>query len=171
MRVIVAAGAAGVLALTSACVSASDRASSEATATGSGATPAARICSLLSAAQLGQVLGVAFREPIAAAGSTATATQCQWTATDQTSLVLTKTVSKQADIVYRSAMRESQRSIGAVAPVRIPGATAAYILPSLGRTGMLVGDRYVEVSVLVPSATPGQIRQVATAAAANARRS
>lgn len=157
---------AGVAAVTTGCVSAADRAADTVTASGSGATPPAQTCSLLTAPGLGQVLGRAFTEPVVDPSSTASATQCQWTATDQTALVLTKVVGEQADLAFRTAVRSSQRSIGAVYRTRIPGAQQAYLLPRLGRTGMVVGHRYVEVSVLVPGATPAQIRQVATEAAA-----
>lgn len=163
-RVIAATGAAGMLLFATGCVSAADR--SDTVSTQADATAAAeRTCSVLSAEELGRVLGLAFKPPIVDPSSTPTAVQCQWTATDQSALVLTKIVSEQADVVFRTAVRESQRTIGAVERTRIPGADAAYVLPTLGRTGMLVGDSYVEVSVLVPSATQSQIEQVATDAA------
>lgn len=167
MRVIVAAGAAAIL--TSGCVSAADR-SADATSAGSDATAAAiRTCDLLNAQELGRILGTAFQAPIVDPSSSDTGTQCQWTSNDQTALVLTKVISQQADVVFRTTLRESQRSIGAVRKTDIPGTRAAFVLPSLGRTGMLVGDRYLETSVLVPSATPAQVERVATTAAKAAR--
>lgn len=167
-RAIVATGVAGVIALTAGCVSAADR--SGPVSTQADATAAAeRTCSLLNAEELGRVLGLAFKPPIVDPSSTQTAVQCQWTATDQSALVLTKVVTDEADVVFRTTVRESQRSIGAVQNTKIPGATRAFVLPSLGRTGMLVGDSYVEVSVLVPSATPPQIEDIATAAARAAK--
>lgn len=167
MRLIVAAGAAALL--TSGCVSAADR-SSDTVSAGSDATAAAiRTCDLVTSEELGRILGTAFQAPIVDPSSSNTGTQCQWTSTDQAGLVLTKVVAKQAAVVFRTTVRESQRSIGAVETTQIPGTRASFVLPGLGRTGMLVGDRYVETSVLVPSATPQQVRSVAIVAAKAAR--
>ena len=48
------------------------------------------------------------------------------------------------------------------------GTKAAYVLPTMGRTAMVVDGSYVEVSVLVPGASAGRVARVARLVAANA---
>lgn len=160
---------AAVCVLTAGCVSA------QPASTGAGAVASAPSiapqCDLLTSASLQRTLGVSFVAPRAEdPSSSATTTVCQWTASDQSALVITKLLTRDAALVFRSSFEESQRSLGPTQATTVPGAKSAYVVPSLGRTAMLVDDRFVEVSVLVPSATPEQVAAVATQAARSARR-
>lgn len=165
-----AATALGVVLATTGCVSAGGGPSADSGAAVPTPTVAAE-CDLFSAAQLQRQLGVSFVAPRAVdPSSTATTTVCQWTATDQTALVITKVLTEDARLVFEAALDQSKRTLGPTASVDVPGAKAAFSIPSLGRTGMLVGDTFVEVSVLVPSATPEQVAGLAASAARSAAR-
>lgn len=160
--------AAGALLLTG-CVSAAEPSAGPPTPSPSRSGPQ---CDVLTVEQLQETLGVAFVPPRAPdPSSTATTTVCQWTATDQTALVITKVLTGvNAKLVFRSSFEETRRTLGPTETTDIPGATSAFRVPSLGRTAMLVGNRFVEVSVLVPSATPARVADVAAFAARSLRR-
>lgn len=170
MRRWIVVGAAVVLTLTG-CVSATDVRSGAASVAGNPTPNASARCDLFTPTQLQAVLRVEFSEAVLDPASTGSTTQCQWTAKDQTAMVLTKVASKDAAFLYKESRTTSQQSLGVVTSASIPGARSAYQLPSLGRTAMLVGDQMVEVSVLVPSATPAQVDRTAALAAQHAQRS
>jgi hypothetical protein len=170
MRGRIIVSAAALLALTG-CVSAKDVQSGAASVAPNPTPNASARCDLFTTTQLQALLRVEFSEAVLDPASTQSTTQCQWTAKDQASLVLTKVAAKDAAFLYRESETTSQQSLGVVTSVTIPGAREAYQLPSLGRTAMLVGDQMIEVTVLVPSATAAQVNRTAALAAQHAKRS
>lgn len=165
-RTAVALCALAVAALSlSACVSAPPPPTSSAAA----AKPEAeQRCPAFTAGQLSRTLGQPFSDARVDPSSTDAIIACQWTAKSQAALVLTKVATQGGRVLFEESRDASARSIGAVNPVTIRGARSAYVIPSLGRVGMLVDDRFVEVSVLVPSADGQDVARLATLAARNA---
>ncbi len=158
-----------VAASLSGCVSARDNATQQsANAAAPRLDPAAE-CPLLDSADLSDVTGTSFLPlPTVAPDSGKGAVECQWTATNQEALVLTKQIDGNALDTFKNSLLNAERTLGAVTPVPMKGTKAAYVLPSMGRTAMVVDGSYVEVSVLVPGASAGQVAQVARLVAANA---
>jgi hypothetical protein len=151
------------------CVSARDGATTQsADATGPKVDPAAA-CSLLDSADLSEITGTSFLPlPTVDPDSDEGAVECQWTATNQEALVLTKQIDGQALTTFKNSLLNAERTLGEVTPVPMKGTKAAYVLPTLGRTAMVVDGSYVEVSVLVPGASAGRVARVARLVAANA---
>lgn len=164
-RGLAAIAAVGLLALAG-CVSAQPPTTQSATGGASNPGPdAVSRCDRLTTAGLAKQLGVEFAEPRVDPSSTDSLTTCQWTAADQTSLVLTTVATEEPALFYEQTRSNSMRTLGTVTDVDIKGAKQAYQLSSLGRTGMLVPGAFVEVSVLVPTAEPKDVTRVAQMAA------
>ena len=151
------------------CVSAADTQAGSAPAALNPTPNASPRCDLFTTEVLAKLLNVKYSEAILDPASTDSLTQCQWAAVNQESLVITKVINKNPVFIFRESKINSERSLGKVDDINVPGATAAYSVPSLGRTAMVVGEEFIEVSVLLPTATPKMIVGAAVIAANNAR--
>lgn len=160
-----ALAAAALVGLTG-CVSAADGPTGSAAGAIDRPTgPQHEACVLFEAADLRRVLGQQFEQPINTADSTQVLAECQWTASSQTALVMTKVSEGDGPFLFRESATAASRSLGKVELVTVPKADKAYSVRSLGRVGMLVGDSYVEVSTLVPGAGDAEIMKLARMAA------
>jgi hypothetical protein len=162
-RALVLAGSAVVSALLlGGCVSAGQDAAEQAVER----PEIDRRCEVFDGDALQRVLGQGFEGPVNTADSTRQIAECQWTASSQTALVLAKVSDGDGAFLFRESEEAASRTLGQVTPISVQGVKQAYYLPSLGRVGMLVDGRYVEVSVLVPGADPRQTGRLAKLAAA-----
>ncbi len=166
-RLAIAAVTALVAALTG-CISAEDSADVPTTATTAPASADQR-CDLVTSEQLQQLFGKEFTGPTPTSASNQQQAECQWTATDQAALVLVKISDGGGKFLYRENARAAEENIGAVQQVKVKGADSAYLLPRLGRVGMIVAGNYIEVTTLIPGATDEQIVQFAEVVASNAK--
>lgn len=151
----------------SGCVSATsvDRAEQGAETTVSTSAMPVPQCDLLTAGYLRDELGTAFRDGRPLHGSDKQRTECQWAA--KSGIALVKTVVDEDGSSYADTRMESQRSLGLVTDVDVPGAKRAFQVPGYGMTGMLISGKYVQVVVAVPTASPEAVRDVAESVAAN----
>jgi hypothetical protein len=166
-RCVGAAVLSAVALASSGCVSAG---SQSGTAQGQVQGPSARDarCDVVPSADLGRILSEPFTGPINTNDSTEQIPECQWTGKSGTSLVLVSVADTGANFLFKDAQQEAARNLGKVAPITVPGADRAYSLLSFGRIGMMVGDRYVESTTLVPGASTDDVVKVAALAAAGA---
>ncbi|MFN8125992.1 MAG: hypothetical protein U0R64_05735 [Candidatus Nanopelagicales bacterium] len=151
------------------CVSARDAAGQQSADVVRPSLDPASACSLLDAKRLTSITGTSFLPlPTVNPESDEGAVECQWTATSQEALVLTKEIDGHARSTFQNSLQNAERNLGAVTPVAMKGTDGAYVLPALGRTAMIVDGSYVEVTVLVPGASAGKVAQVSRLVAANA---
>jgi len=148
----------------SGCVSAPQTDSVNSTAAAQSAAEDER-CAVFGEPVLRRVVGQAFRGPVTTAASTAGIAECQWTADNQAGLVIVRVSDGNGGFLFRESARSTQRSIGRIVTMDVPGAERAFGVPSLGRVGMVVDGDYVEVSTLVPGANDAVVKRLAGLAA------
>jgi hypothetical protein len=149
------------------CVSAPalDSASSGAAARSAAAN---QRCAVFAEPQLRRIVGQQFQGPVTTADSSDEIAECQWTAADQAALVIVRVSDGNGGFLFRETASATQRNIGRVVDLDVPGAQRAFGVPSLGRVGMVVDGDYVEVSTLVPGATDAVVKRLAGLAARQA---
>lgn len=125
-------------------------------------------CPLLTSEALTDITGIAFQDQPSVPESDANSVQCQWTATDAEALVITRTITADPEFTFRQSRLNTERNLGPAVPTTVKGAQAAFAVPSQNRVAMVVDDEFVEVTVLVPEATPTQQAEIVQLAARRA---
>lgn len=125
-------------------------------------------CPLLTSAALTEITGIPFQPQPSVPESDDNAIACQWTATDAEALVITRTITQDPEFTFRQSRLNTERNLGPAVPTTVTGARAAFAVPSQNRVAMVVEDEFIEVTVLVPSATPVQQAEIVQLAARRA---